>query len=997
MSELIELNSEVAKRILACSIKLGKATSALIPFFVHVAISEYRRVLLSKADDKEKAIETLLTDFQSLIAAVRNNNTLSGQQAVLTTKIARKYDLPRLCEAEIQARRMVVSMAGYLDQSVVTAELDLATKKAGAVSSSTVSRAIESFSRLVTSNQQKWKDAAQIIGENLLGTNDVQDPETETSNLLFVQDVPEFNVKQEEMETLRSQLDQAKSAWIKLNTGSSISADDLSAIARQMELAAGDRLRPQLAEAKQVVTNIEKVWSDTAQLKTLLTDFKPETLLTSEGLSNARVGIGAAAGLLAALGAKAESQDLQRAAGYIGAVSQIQQSVAVLMTAGTGWGAAIAICGLASGTGGIGVFGGGAASQAAVLGAIADLKQTMLTEFKKMNTKLAEMAETLGEILNKVNEIKADVRLAIELLRSIDAQSTALLLRQEQRFIEVIAELQEGSALRCGSEASEGSIQPARLLECVGIYARMATAASSQYLIGTDNLSAARMYELVALAFGDSKTLNIANNQDLSAMRDRWSAMALVSRLLADQGLPQLGSATNEPILVAALRNLTGLYEFLDDPATVFGSIKAQGRLHEELALVKYACNQYALFSYSLRGDNGWKIVDGLINLLGSQINKFSAQTQELLDTITKKELDNVQNGRPSKHAFHHPRLMLRQNYLEIEWEMLNEMITLNRPGSRLAMTDFRRPNAVLVPPFLTVATHGYSDIYDADFPRVECTMSFNLWINGVNVCTTSKIIETCLFDTLTKDDAGWAQLRPLTDWRRAAEMLNLSYNRGGGQQGEKYKVSLANELDGPEGLRLLREMQSKCFGEQGLALLGLAEIVINPSAYSDIPNVPDWLERLKACDQLAILLRAVLRTANEAQYNQCDVLMGLLQGSNEVRLFDGKSLTGWATSTTERIGKFGTHDAKNPQHSNHPGVIAEQRYNTLTTVIEALKQRRNNVWCSVGFDSAFQALLDMEKALSGEDVDRSMHLNWVDPGPVAATMREVSTCSSSE
>jgi hypothetical protein len=138
--------------------------------------------------------------------------------------------------------------------------------------------------------------------------------------------------------------------------------------------------------------------------------------------------LGALRFMLASLGQDSAAQAVSQAAATAQSAMQIYQAGQMLLVGATGWGACVGLLGLASGMGGVSLFGGGATEdrQAEVLSLVRDLFRYIVQEFKAVNARLDHIIGALDDLTLQMQEIRLDLAQITFRLAGLEDQAMGL-------------------------------------------------------------------------------------------------------------------------------------------------------------------------------------------------------------------------------------------------------------------------------------------------------------------------------------------------------------------------------------------------------------------------------------------------------------------------------------------------------------------------------------------------------------------------------------------
>jgi len=340
------------QRLVVSTLELGRAPSALTAILA-------RQALAAAESASSSELTTISRDVAQLADDLRTATDSQALQQVLLGPLSQKYEVDRILAQELIGETVVPTVAGFLAQATLPGKASL----------------VQSTTDLLATAYRDSKASAlhAVVGAALRATG----VEPTVEELLGGQ--PEAFVQ-----VFRDIWSGAKplDATTLIRLGETVAAQARSDVQQGLE---------------QAVATIR----DTA-LERLTPGAEPAEVPWSRELNEMRAATQAVQGLVTVLGG---NEDAHRAVAYAQSAVQIGQAVAMLAAASTGWGAVVALSGLASGLGAMGCVGGGAAAadaNAPVLAAIENLLQTVKAEFAQVNQKLDDIIDKLEELLQAV-------------------------------------------------------------------------------------------------------------------------------------------------------------------------------------------------------------------------------------------------------------------------------------------------------------------------------------------------------------------------------------------------------------------------------------------------------------------------------------------------------------------------------------------------------------------------------------------------------------------
>lgn len=256
-------------------------------------------------------------------------------------------------------------------------------------------------------------------------------------------------------------------------------------------------------------------------------------------------------------------QRTEEISGYVQGAVQVAEAMQLIAAAGSGWGAAMAIAGLAGGLGNMRLPGLGGDAQVAarheqLMQAIESLMREMRQEFAKVNSKLDSMIASLEEI--------------IALLRTQSA-SIAILQNKLDGLARDVDTVQAGIyRIEYAIEAGAATNTHREFAGIIALEGETPFATEQQFLHALDfyadhgNRASGQAAQPVAGGTDRAERLNNARKLVLERIlgsaeaADRWLAVrALTDVLEIEYGCPEFGNTVHEPQLRFALQNLAGV------------------------------------------------------------------------------------------------------------------------------------------------------------------------------------------------------------------------------------------------------------------------------------------------------------------------------------------------------------------------------------------------------------------------------------------------------
>lgn len=925
MSDPISIDVTRGKQLLHATVSLGQSGNPALQILVRQAIRA------TDVAQGEAEFKKTLADFRELAARVKNAQTLLDLEGVLISDESRRYEVDRVCEAELLANRLVPSISGFLEghsvQPLWTSVLqdvsdDVSQRIKGARDEAHASAIYQAVGAVLG-----WKDAkpADKVIDDFIG------------NIVGAED-------------------QLNKLW----ENGKLDAGDLKALTANLVASTGSNLSKE-------ITDVAKAFQYAATLGEMADKFIFEVPKQSEIAPSLKAGASALAGMLGLVGAREEAAIVEKASNYLQSASQVQQCASLLMAGATGWGAAIAVYGIVSGAGGLGIFGGpgGEAdeaqkAQAAVLQAIQGLQVTMLREFSKVNEKLAEITVLLNEILEEVRKANMMLGRVLSKLEEVDGKIDLVLLRLDRNFLRIIEELHKAEDIRCIAEASEREITKSRLSACIAFYSRLATDSSKTFVFSAYDGTFSDAVKRLDLVFSSAPQRQPLEGETLKdeERKDAWRSTGVLKRALSEMGLPLPGLATNAPILIAAMQNMAELYK---EVPQLFKAIVGQDKVKEGVKAVRIAAIQHDRFIRSLRGDpidpdmaaempisglNGAPVISKIMRMIGADLDGFKKGCETLRETTLDKLMGKVASRTaPFADVLNGASI---QNAIDTGWNftMLDAPDVAASEGVRLLLTCIRPSSDADRLRIVLTSFNINERIKDQTYPRLVITFNVEVYLYNKMVTSFSSKPIVLLFDRL-----NWAQVEAAV--QDGLKLMTIADNMQGPSGAEALGDQLVARLNG-EDLPVIRAVQRERLKTSKVDLdRAFAEAILAPE--QNWGNASSDLKKIFDAKDEYIVLRAVLRTAFEVGYNACDVLPAAFEGSPAYRLMDFDLLKLWAQTKISLID-YGKYDAANPLHKladSEPEKEAKTRLDAFAKILESFIDSARNGGGVLGFDSA--------------------------------------------
>jgi len=291
---------------------------------------------------------------------------------------------------------------------------------------------------------------------------------------------------------------------------------------------------------------------DLQRATAVVTGVSALTALTAQGLSeNTWLRQSAALqGILAATGNSDAARFTAQATQYVQSGMAVYQSAMLLAGAATGWGAVVAMAGMANALGGLGAFGGGGGGDNGaqkrheeLVAAISSLFNYVEQQFKVVNENLVTIATRLDESIKLLKTIGADVkRLQQDLLGVSRDLRLVLHNLSEVEWRTVNRDYSDPLDSTCKNWALPGAEKPSRneLNTCWSKYA-LATRYAKQPPYQEDSQNAHEQDDLLLRAFSRSARPEIS--------RDGWRSLTVLAAVLGRFGV-SVSAPTPHPMLI---------------------------------------------------------------------------------------------------------------------------------------------------------------------------------------------------------------------------------------------------------------------------------------------------------------------------------------------------------------------------------------------------------------------------------------------------------------
>ncbi len=216
-----------------------------------------------------------------------------------------------------------------------------------------------------------------------------------------------------------------------------------------------------------------------------------------------------------------------KVSGYVQSASQVVQSVAMIAATG-GWGAIAALPGLMNGAAGLAVFGGQAGDVLAqrrheeVMEGIRQLRQVIVTEFRRVNFKLDYLIEQMDRILQLTIQQGMQIDLLLTDLGEVNRKITAASVQTGLGFFDIIEKTANRELAECEGLATERTLDKVPLNRCATRFANTAVEATQPpWLVRID--SAQQAHALLKTIFYTTYDVSKVQLDSLEPY-EAWSA-----------------------------------------------------------------------------------------------------------------------------------------------------------------------------------------------------------------------------------------------------------------------------------------------------------------------------------------------------------------------------------------------------------------------------------------------------------------------------------------
>jgi hypothetical protein len=845
-----------AALVLEGAMTLGRSSNVLDALLGHAAVLAVQRTA-------KENLAQVRVDFASLRHELAEASDMAQLSKKLLEPLAQKYELDALVSRELAAKRITVVPDGLIETA--------------AVNRITV---VESCVQRIASHFQK----------------DVEGATSECiRTALGLPDVPVGALGEVLGKALPQELSGIVSAWAsgKVDLQELVKAKDYLVGKAGGELGEALVKLPEYAESFEQLVDGLKVGPDTGSL--------------SETLRDARARAQGVSALLSVFGANKEAEAVSNATKYVEAACQTYQVITVLAAGATGWGAAVALMGLANG--GMSLTGTSAKPKedgtAVILQAIAKLTEHIDKQFEKVNATLSSIAGDVKQIYATLQEnlaVTKDVQTRVKNLE----KSVAYLLERGELEYRVLADLVSGiekSRCRMWLLPDAGAPDTGELNVCIGYYG---TEIAGR--LGTEPY----MHDIGHADDPEAEAAARLNRHfdSTSLPKDTWYSASSLWYLLEKKYAQALPAPVHWPALAVAAETSAQL-RLHANQSWLLNSMAAQQKLLEPFWSALEAHNNFVdtlrgpSGITSARGDGtpeqpGHPLLKPLLQRLDAEVEAFVQVFNNLVSVAQSDILAAFEEGTLDIAGVKATRIeppLLRNPATGTTWEAFGAGYRANwTPPHLLSVYVPLQDEAPASNP-LTVDIQSLTRTRANDNQYVDTA-----W--GKMVCQLyGESLAEVDFRGILRFDYGRYDNSETEFGKNTTPADPVAYiTRANGKTvpsgAALFSVALKNKWDEPDIFQKRgRELQAeRILVNKKMLWAYIAERLTQPKERQPL------LDSMLAIREVGLVIRAICRFGWPEAYNTSDVLPALFEGELDSRLPDGEEFLAKYVEAVQRL-----------------------------------------------------------------------------------------------